>query len=106
MQGNRTNRAKQFLPFDSLKGLQKALREKEIEREERKELSEEMLNELDIILNEIKIGNIVIIKYYKSMGYSEITGTITKIDFTKKKIQLDGENNISIADIISISKIK
>ena len=40
------------------------------------------------------------------MGYSEITGTITKIDFTKKKIQLDGENNISIADIVSISKIK
>ena len=31
MQFSRTNRAKQFLPFDALKGLQEALREKEIQ---------------------------------------------------------------------------
>ena len=41
MQFSRTNRAKQFLPFDALKGLQEALREKEIQYEDRKELSEE-----------------------------------------------------------------
>ena len=34
------SRAKQFLPFDALKGLQEALREKEIEHEEKIELSE------------------------------------------------------------------
>ena len=43
MQINRIARAKQFLPFDALKGLQEALKEKEIEYEERKELSEDSL---------------------------------------------------------------
>ena len=40
---SRADRAKQFLPFDALKGLQEALREKEIENEEKKELSEEIM---------------------------------------------------------------
>ena len=62
MQVNRIARAKQFLPFDALKGLQEALREKEIEYEEKKELSEETLADLDNILNRIEIGNIVKIK--------------------------------------------
>ena len=44
---NRVARAKQFLPFDALKGLQEALREKEIEYEEKKDLSEDTLNELN-----------------------------------------------------------
>ena len=35
---NRVARAKQFLPFDALKGLQEALREKEVEYEEKKDL--------------------------------------------------------------------
>ena len=43
---SRENRARQFLPFDALKGLQEALREKEIELDERKELSEESIEEL------------------------------------------------------------
>ena len=66
MQVNRISRAKQFLPFDALKGLQEALKEKEIEYEERKELSEETLNDLDTILNRIEIGNIITLKYYKN----------------------------------------
>ena len=99
----RTARAKQFLPFDALKGLQEALREKEIEYEERKELSEETLNNLDSILNRIEIGDIITIKYYKDRRYSEIKGKVTKIDFIKKKIQIDNENNINIADIENLS---
>ena len=71
MQVNRISRAKQFLPFDALKGLQEALKEKEIEYEERKELSEETLNDLDTILNRIEIGNIITIKYYKSHRWNK-----------------------------------
>ena len=40
---SKTLRAKQFLPFDALKGLQEALREKEIEHQERIDLSDETL---------------------------------------------------------------
>ena len=103
MQVNRIARAKQFLPFDALKGFQEALREKEIEYEEKKELSEETLNDLDNILNRIEVGSIVKIKYYKNRKYNEIQGTVTKIDYIKKKIQIENENNINIADIINLA---
>ena len=66
------SRAKQFLPFDALKGLQEALREKEIEHEEKIELSEEILAELNNNFNKIEIGSKVRIKFYKNMKYIEI----------------------------------
>lgn len=101
---NRIARAKQFLPFDALKGLKEALKEKEIEYEEKRELSEETLHELDNILNRIEIGDSVAIKYYKARRYNEIKGRVTKIDFIKKKIQIDNENNINMIDVVSLSR--
>jgi len=56
---NRVARARQFLPFDALKGLQEALREKEIEYEEKKDLSEDTLNELNNKFNQIDNGSFV-----------------------------------------------
>lgn len=102
MQFNRITRAKQFLPFDALKGLQEALREKEIEYEERKELSEETLINLDKIFNRIENGDYVEIRYYKNRQYIEIKGIVTKFDFIKKKIQINKNENININDIIDI----
>ncbi len=96
------SRAKQFLPFDALKGLQEALREKEIEHEEKIELSEEILAELNNNFNKIEIGSKVRIKFYKNMKYIEISGIITNIDYIKKKIQIDQKQNINISDIIYI----
>ena len=61
--GSRVDRAKQFLPFDALKGLQEALREKEIEYEEKIELSEESLTELENEFNKIEKGSYVKIRY-------------------------------------------
>ena len=101
---NRIARAKQFLPFDALKGLKEALKEKEIEYEEKRELSEESLTELDNIFNRIEIGDNITIKYYKSRRYNEIKGRVTKIDFIKKKIQIDNENNINMGDVVSLSR--
>ena len=95
-------RAKQFLPFDALKGLQEALREKEIEYQERIDLSDETLNELNDIFNKIEIGSNVKIVYYKNKQYTEIAGTVTNIDYTKKKIQIDKKQDINISDIIKI----
>ncbi len=97
------SRAKQFLPFDALKGLQEALREKEIEHEEKIELSEEILAELNNNFNKIEIGSKVRIKFYKNMKYIEISGIITNIDYIKKKIQIDQNQNINISDIVYIS---
>ena len=91
------SRAKQFLPFDALKGLQEALREKEIEHEEKIELSEEILAELNNNFNKIEMGSKVRIKFYKNMKYIEISGIITNIDYIKKKIQIDQNQNINIS---------
>ncbi len=99
---NRIARAKQFLPFDALKGLQEALREKEIEYEEKKELSEETLAELNNVFNKIEKGSFVKIRYYRNGRYSEIKGIVTYIDYIKRKIQIDKIVNINICDIIDI----
>ena len=48
---SRVSRAKQFLPFDSLKGFNEALSEKRIEKEEKRELCDEVLMELNNIFN-------------------------------------------------------
>ncbi len=102
MVGNRIARAKQFLPFDALKGLQEALREKEIEYEEKKELSEDTLAELNNKFNQIEKGSFVKIRYYRNGRYSEIKGIVTYIDYIKRKIQIDKIVNINICDIIDI----
>ena len=99
---NRVARAKQFLPFDALKGLQEALREKEIEYEEKKDLSEDTLNELNNKFNQIDNGSFVKITFYKNGKYSEIKGRVTNIDYIKKKIQINKEYNINICDTVSI----
>lgn len=95
-------RAKQFLPFDALKGLQEALREKEIEYKERVDLSDEILNELNNVFNKIELGSKIKIIYYKNRRYIQIKGTVTKIDYTKKKIQIDKKEDINISDIVKI----
>ena len=54
---NNKERAKQFMPFDAMKGLNEALRAKEERRTrvERKQLSEDMAEELSRVLNRIEL---------------------------------------------------
>lgn len=99
---NKVARAKQFLPFDALKGLQEALRDKEIEYEEKRDLSEDTLNELNNKFNQIENESYVEITFYKNGKYSEIKGKVTNIDYIKKKIQINEKYNINICDIINI----
>lgn len=99
---SRVDRAKLFIPFDALKDLQEILREKEKEVEERKELSEESLMELQEELNKVDKGSTVFIKYYKNNKYVDISGIITKINFAKKKIILNENISINICDIIKL----
>ena len=73
--------------LDALKGFSEALREKEIEYEEKRDLSEESLIELNDKFNQIEKGDYIKIKYYKNGRYIGIKGIVTNIDYTKKKIQ-------------------
>ena len=98
----RADRAKLFVPFDALKGLQEILRQKEMEIEERKELSEESLMELQEELDKIDIGSYVTIKYYKNNKYIDITGIVKNINYAKKKIILNEDIKINLSDIIEL----
>ena len=99
---NRVARAKQFLPFDALKGLQEAIREKEVEYEEKRDLAEDTLNDLNNKFNQIDNGSFVKITIYKNGKYSEIKGRVTNIDYIKKKIQINKKYNINVCDIVNI----
>lgn len=98
---NRVSRAKQFLPFDALEGFRKALAEKEEEYDVRKEFTEESFEELESQFNRLEKGSKTIVKYYKNKKYKEVYGTVTNIDYIKRKIQINGEN-INVCDIEKI----
>lgn len=79
---NKANRAAQFNPFDSLKGLQEALREREehFTRVEKRELGEEQQNELSRTLNKIERGTVVSVTFYDGGHYIELAGKVTDMN--------------------------
>lgn len=102
---SRADRARQFLPFDALKGLNEALRSKEIEYEDRKDLSEEEEEKISNILLSLESGSNIRVKYYYKRQYILLKGIIKKIDPIKKQILFIDENIIQFNDIIEIEKI-
>ena len=81
-------RAKQFMPFDALKGLKAALREKERIVVEKKELSEEKGEELDRILREIQLKDMVTVIYFQQDEYVKVTGMVSRIDMTARVLKV------------------
>lgn len=89
-------RAKQFMPFDALKGFKEALKEKEKIIVDKIDLCEDAIIEINNILINLKVGDIVKVVYFKQNEYIEVIGMISKIknDFfviVKEKIMY---NNI------------
>ena len=101
---NNSNRAKQFMPFDALKGLKEEIKRREIIKENKKILSTEQNNYLDNIIKSLKKNNLVKIKYYKELNYIETIDKIKKIDNIYKKIYLSN-TIINFDDIITIKII-
>lgn len=101
---DKEDRARQFLPFDALTGLQDALREKEIEYVDKKELSEDMAEELSEKLQMIEVNDTVKVIYYSNRLYKNITGKVKYKDSIKKKLLID-DIRINFADIISIERM-
>ena len=98
-----SRRAKQFAPFDALKGLKEAIAAKERRPEPRKELSEEMIAELGKTLSELRRGQQVTVVYYGSMEqeYLQLTGTVVKVDPYWKLLQV-GNVGVDFNEIIQI----
>ena len=93
----RAMRAKQFAPFDALKGLQDALRLKEYQHEKilKGDMTEEKASELSDVLVNMKKGDVVKVTYFEDEHEKKIEGVIKllideqAIQIEKKKISLD-----------------
>ena len=105
MVNNNDFRAKQFLPFDALNGLQEALRRKEIEYIPKKELSEEVKEELGCMLSSLDIGENIKVTYYNISKYENFSGRIKKIDRIKSKIIFQDLFEIKFDNILEIARI-
>lgn len=102
----RVSRAKQFVPFDALKGFREALAQKERIIVPKIELSEEVLEELDRKLHSLQSGQMVSVTYFHNSEYVKVTGIFVKIwessrtmQVVNTKIPLD-----DIREILSIEK--
>lgn len=105
---DRADRAKQFMPFDALKGLREALAEKERELEmvSRKELTEEVKAELDRKINALHSGETVSVRYFQQGQYVQLTGRVTRVSANRREIRiLDAgleEKKIRTEDILEL----
>ena len=98
----RQDRAKQFAPFDALKGLQEALRMKEYqhERTQKGDLSEEKIEEISKTLLSLEKGNFVFVRYFEDGHYLETEGRCI-VDFSQQFI-IVGSAKISFDDLVEI----
>ena len=101
---NRIDRAKQFLPFDAMKGLAEAIRRQEeiYERVERRELGEEDTAALSEALVRVSRGDRVEAVCYREGRYLTRLGVVTQKDEVRRRLSVDGER-IDFEDLISLS---
>ena len=95
------DRAKQFLPFNSLRGYYDIIREKEKIITPKRELSDNDLEELSNRLKQVEKNMMIKLRYYDTDRYTDIEGIVSKIDFTYKYIVIV-KTKISFSDISKI----
>ncbi len=100
----KADRAKQFLPFDSLKGFREAIKEKETIYVDKIELPDEDKLLLSDVISSLRKNTMVEITHYKKKQYIKICGLISDIDpinktlhVVKEKIEFD---NILKIDVV------
>jgi len=100
----RADRAKQFMPFAAVKGLEEALvrKEKEFLRVPKAELSEDMAARLDRTLRRLIPGMSIAVTYYDDGQYITIDGRFHKLDPISQTLYLD-DASLPLPDISHIS---
>lgn len=98
-----SDRAKQFLPFAAVRGLEEALERKrqELLFEERVVLANEGEREVNEALEKIEEGDTIRVRYYNGRNYEEETGIVLKEDVKKRYLQTETAY-VSFDDILRI----
>ncbi len=99
----RAERAKQFAPFDAMKGLQEALRDREERhsRTERHEISDEQIEKNCAVIVKLEKGSAVCVEHYSNFHDIESKGIISEISTAFKYLKLN-DQKIFFDDIYSI----
>ena len=98
-----SRRAKQFAPFDALKGLKEAIAAKEKRPEPRRELTDYAKEQINQALSQLRKGQQVTVVYYCSQDQEtqQITGTVMKVDAHWKVLFVD-QVDIDFSEIYEI----
>ncbi len=101
---DRIDRAKQFLPFDAMKGLKEALAEQEalLSKTEKRERSEEDAEALSRSLSRLQTGDAVSTLFFKGGFYVEKQGIIEEFNVIYKYMKIGGEK-IFFDDVYEIA---
>lgn len=99
----RRDRAKQFAPFDALKGLREALHLKEYEHERvlKGDLQPEQIESISKTLLNLNKDDVVEIKYYYDGHYKTIVGK-ARVDIFNQEIKVNN-TKISFDNIFELS---
>ena len=86
-----SRRAKQFAPFDALKGLKEAIAAKEKRPETRRELTDYMKEQISNALLDLQKGQQITVVYYEKQEQqtAQITGTVMKVDAHWQTLQIN-----------------
>ena len=104
---NRADRAKQFAPFDALRGLREALAKQEEahERQEKRELSEEEQAAIEQALVELTRGDDVEALCFEDGKYIKVVGTVVRVDTNFRYLQI-GEGRIAFSNLCGLRRVR
>lgn len=102
----RGERARQFAPFDALKGLQEVIKIKEYEHDRivRGEMSEDEIREISSVLANLKKNDKVELKFFRDGHIISLSGK-SKIDVLNQKL-LVGAFEIDFDEICKIKLVE
>ena len=85
---DREIRAKQFMPFDALKGFREAMAEKERIIVPKRDLSDEQKEELERKIRQIQKKDIITVEFFQNRQYMRVTGMVTRIDGASRVLEI------------------
>ncbi|MDD3400387.1 MAG: hypothetical protein PHT58_01970 [Eubacteriales bacterium] len=100
----RTERAKQFMPFDAMKGLQEALRDREERhsRVERHDVSEEQQAQNSEAIGKLEKRARVALDFYHAFHDVHAEGLVTEINIPCRYLKLN-DKRVAFEDIYRIT---
>lgn len=97
------DRARQFMPFDGLRGFKEEIKKRERIVILKKDLGEEREELLNYMIHNIKKGDMIEVVYYDKNRYVSKTGILSKIDFNSKFLVIV-KTKIEFSNIFDIKK--